>query len=80
MLAGAWFVDNVEGVRRGIETVTGVDVFPPHIYRFRSIPAIWDWPSVIWIASGAIIMSFIAGLVPALRAARMDPVKALRHD
>jgi lipoprotein-releasing system permease protein len=80
VLAGAWFVDNVEGVRQGIQSVTGVDVFPAHIYRFRSIPAIWDWPSVIWIASGAVIMSFIAGLVPALRAARMDPVKALRHD
>jgi ABC-type antimicrobial peptide transport system permease subunit len=32
------------------------------------------------IMGGSIMMAFVAGLVPALRAARMDPVRALRHE
>lgn len=77
---GWWFTNNVDGVRSWVHGTFGVDIFPANIYRFRSIPTVWDWTSVMWIAFGAVLMAFFAGLIPALRAARLDPIKALRHE
>ena len=77
---GALFTDNVDGVREAIKSVTGRDVFPANVYHFRKIPVVWDWPSVLSIMAGSMLVAFLAGLVPALRAARLDPIKALRYE
>ena len=77
---GAWFTANVNGVRSFLERVFNIRLFPADVYHFREIPAIWDWPSVLSIVAGSVLISFLAGLLPALRAARMDPVKALRYE
>lgn len=77
---GAWFTANVDVVHGAIKSVTGRDVFPPNIYHFSNIPTVWDWPSILVIMSGAVAVAFGAGLLPALRAARLDPVAALRHE
>ncbi len=77
---GAWFTANVDGVHAFIKSVTGRDVFPPNIYHFRTIPTVWHWPTVISIMSGSVLVAFIAGLLPALRASRLDPIAALRYE
>ena len=58
----------------------GIDIFPPNIYHFRSVPTEWNWPSVLMIMAGSVLVAFLAGLLPALRAARLDPIKALRYE
>jgi lipoprotein-releasing system permease protein len=77
---GAWFTANVDGVHAAIKKVTGRDVFPPEIYHFDSVPTVWHWDSVFVIMGGAVLVAFLAGLLPALRAARLDPIAALRHE
>ncbi len=77
---GAWFTANVDGVHDFIKQVTGRDVFPPNIYHFRSIPTVWHWPTVLSIMGGSVIVAFVAGLLPALRASRLDPIAALRYE
>jgi lipoprotein-releasing system permease protein len=77
---GYWFTANVDGVRAFIAETFGRDLFPPSIYHFRSVPVIWSWPSVFTIMGGSVMIAFLAGLLPALRAARLDPIAALRYE
>lgn len=58
----------------------GIEIFPTDVYFFREIPTRLDSWQIGSIVVGSMIVSFLAGLPPALRAARMDPVVALRHE
>jgi lipoprotein-releasing system permease protein len=80
LLLGWLFTDNVNGVKEFLDERFGIQIFPPDIYLFPDIPTIWHWPSVLTIMAGSVLVAFLAGFVPALRAARMDPVKALRYE
>jgi lipoprotein-releasing system permease protein len=58
----------------------GIEIFPPGIYQFSQIPAVVVPRDVAIICISAFIICSLAALFPALVAARLDPVKALRHD
>jgi ABC-type lipoprotein release transport system permease subunit len=79
LVLGAIFVANVNAIKSGLEAI-GIQIFPADIYLFREIPTVWQWGNVLWIVGGSIAMAFVAGFLPALRAARMDPVRALRYE
>ncbi|NBV47123.1 MAG: FtsX-like permease family protein, partial [Planctomycetia bacterium] len=76
-LAITW---NINRVRELVEWVTGQRVFDPSIYYFFRIPTIVDPFTVAWIIAGAVAIAVAASVMPALRAARLHPVEALRHD
>jgi lipoprotein-releasing system permease protein len=58
----------------------GIEIFPPGIYQFSQIPAVVVPRDVAIICISAFFICSLAALFPALVAARLDPVKALRHD
>jgi lipoprotein-releasing system permease protein len=58
----------------------GIEIFPPGIYQFSQIPAVVVPEDVAIICLSAFFICSLAALFPALVAARLDPVKALRHD
>jgi lipoprotein-releasing system permease protein len=58
----------------------GIEIFPPGIYQFSKIPAVVIPSDVAIICLSALLICSLAALLPALGAARLDPVKALRHD
>ena len=76
-LAITW---NINAIRTGVEWCTGQRVFDPSIYYFFKIPTIVDPFTVAWIIAGAVGIAVAASVLPALRAARLHPVEALRHD
>ena len=71
---------NINRIRAAVEWLTGERVFDPSIYYFFRIPTIVDPWTVAWIIAGAVGIAVAASVLPALRAARLHPVEALRHD
>ncbi|HTQ39683.1 MAG TPA: FtsX-like permease family protein [Pirellulales bacterium] len=77
---GLLFVQNINQIRDALEWVTGQPVFDPTIYYFYEIPTIIDPFTVTWIVVGALSIAVMASVLPALRAARLHPVEALRYE
>ena len=80
LILGLTITWNLNHIRAAVEWWTGQTVFDPSIYYFFKIPTIINPATVIWIIIGAIGIAVAASVLPALRAARLHPVEALRHD
>jgi ABC-type lipoprotein release transport system permease subunit len=80
VVGGLLFADNINAIKDGIEWLTGYNPFPPTIYYFSEIPSRITPLSVLLTAGGAVVCSLIFSLVPALRAARLDPVRTLHYE
>ncbi|MEY3206016.1 MAG: hypothetical protein RLZZ21_2347 [Planctomycetota bacterium] len=77
---GLAIVLNINSIRAGVEWCTGQRVFDPSIYYFFKIPTVIDPFTIAWIIAGAVAIAVASSVLPALRAARLHPVEALRHD
>jgi lipoprotein-releasing system permease protein len=67
-------------VSRFLSRVLGVEIFPASVYQFSEIPAEIVPSDVVLICVSAFAICSLAALIPAWFAARLDPVKALRHE
>ena len=58
----------------------GMDLFPASIYQFAGLPARIVPGDVAVICGGSLLICLLAGVIPALRAAWLQPVQALRNE
>ena len=79
-LLGISFALNIETVRYVLESLTGASFWDEEIRFLSKIPAEIDWNEVISVIGLAFFLSICATLYPAWRAARLDPVEALRYE
>ena len=77
---GVAFALNIEAIRRWIESISGTDLFSAEIYFFSQLPSRVEPPEVAAIVLMGLLLSFLATLYPSWRAARLDPIEALRHE
>ncbi len=77
---GLLFCANIEAIRQALMRATGTTVFDPEIYFLTRIPAVVDPWEVTQVAALALGLSLVATLYPSWRAARLDPVEALRDE
>lgn len=80
ILIGLAFVFYINEIANGIQWITGQEIFDPTIYYFSEIPTIINPMMIVWVAVGAVTIAVLASVLPALRAARMHPVEALRYE
>ncbi|MEG9861080.1 MAG: lipoprotein-releasing ABC transporter permease subunit [Parvularculales bacterium] len=79
-ILGVTFCLNIETLRQWLSQLSGTEIFSPEVYYLSSLPAEMDPVQVFWILTMALGLSFMATLYPARRAARLDPVEALRYE
>jgi len=77
---GLVFCENIESIRQALQNMTGTKLFSEEIYFLSRLPAEIDPSEVAIVVGLALILSFLAPLYPAWRAAHLDPVEALRYE
>lgn len=77
---GVAFASNIERIRQWLEGLTGTELFADEIYFLSQLPAVIDWQEITAVVVMAFMLSILATLYPAWRAAHLDPVQALRYE
>jgi lipoprotein-releasing system permease protein len=77
---GMAFTSNIETIRQWLQALTGTPLFSAEIYFLSRLPAKVDPVEVAQVVGMAFVLSFLATIYPAWRAARLDPVEALRYE
>jgi lipoprotein-releasing system permease protein len=78
--AGVAFVRNLDWIEATIYNLTGWQPFPPQVYDLPAIPRILNWVTNFAVVGTAVFVSFLASVIPAVRAAWLDPVEAIRYE
>ena len=71
---------NVESIRQFLSWLTNTELFPPELYFLSRLPAEMDPGETAAVVVMALSLSLLATLYPSWRAARLDPVEALRYE
>ncbi len=77
---GIAFATNIETIRQWIQGLTGTELFAAEIYFLSQLPARIDVGEVATVVVISLGLSFLATFYPSWRAARLDPVEALRYE
>ena len=80
LVLGALVLIFRQSILNGIELVTGVNLWDPSIRFLNTLPAKTDPKEVIAIVALSLVLSFLATLYPARKAASTDPVEVLRYE
>ncbi|WP_375461833.1 lipoprotein-releasing ABC transporter permease subunit [uncultured Enterovirga sp.] len=76
---GLAFSLNVESIRQLLARITGANLFPAELYFLSRLPAEVNGSEVATVVTLAMVLSLLATLYPSWKAARLDPVQALRY-
>jgi lipoprotein-releasing system permease protein len=77
---GVAFAANIETIRQWLQGLTGTELFAAEIYFLSHLPARIEALDVISVVAMGLALSLLATLYPSWRAARLDPVEALRYE
>ncbi len=77
---GLGFAKNIDAIRQGLEQLSGTELWSPEIRFLSQLPAIVDAGEVTTVILMSLGLSLLATLYPSWRAARLDPVDALRYE
>ncbi|MDN3567718.1 lipoprotein-releasing ABC transporter permease subunit [Paeniroseomonas aquatica] len=77
---GLVFCLNIENIRQGLQSLTGTELFNAEVYFLSQLPAVVDPHEVAQVVLMGLGLSLLATVYPSWRAAKLDPVEALRNE
>jgi lipoprotein-releasing system permease protein len=80
LVSGVLICQRLEAIRQFLSWLTSTELFPPTLYFLSRLPAEMDPAETTAVVVMALALSLLATLYPSWRAARLDPVEALRYE
>ena len=80
ILLGVLFSLYIENIRIFISDIFNISLFPEEIYFLSSMPSEINSTSIFLIAICSIIITILVSIFPAMKAAKLDPIKSLKYD
>lgn len=79
-LLGSLLAHNISAITVFVENLLGVKLFDPSVYFISELPSDLLWTDVVAVVSASLLLSLLATLYPAWRAAKVAPAEVLRYE
>lgn len=79
-IIGVLLAQNVAAIVASVERLLGVKIFDPSVYFISELPADLQWNDVGMVVLASLLLSLLATLYPAWRAASIAPAEVLRYE
>lgn len=79
-IAGVLLATNISDITVFLENLFGVKLFDPSIYFISELPSVLKWSDVLAVVLASLLLSLLATLYPARRAASIPPAEVLRYE
>jgi lipoprotein-releasing system permease protein len=80
LLLGLFVAGNVEAIRQMLNHLLHANLFPAELYFLSRLPSVVDPGDVLTVVTMTLALSVLATIYPSWRAAKLDPVEALRYE
>ena len=80
IILGVTFSIYIEDLRQFLSTLFNISLFPEEIYFLSTMPSEINLPSILLISICSLLITIIVSIFPALKAAKLDPVKTLKYE
>jgi lipoprotein-releasing system permease protein len=77
---GVVFCAYIEQIKEFVQWITHTQLFDPTVYYLESLPAKLDWHQVVEVILMSFALSLLATIYPSWRAAKINPIEALRRE